>query len=773
MSEQQQTLTIQQAIDLAVQHHNAGRLPEAENIYQQILQTNPDQPDALQLLGLIAHQVGKNDTAVDLITRALAIKPDLAEAHSNLGLVLQDLGKSEDAIASYCKALNLKSDYAVAHNNLGIVLQGLGKLDEAVASYHRALAVKSDYAEAHTNLSIALRKLGHLDEAVTSCRKALGIKPDLAEAHNNLGSVLREVGHLDEAVTSYGKALALKPDYAEAHNNLGHLLGQLDRPTEAFTCHRRAISLNPENDLFWAHFALSLETASFTSVDDRLYQDLLQMVERPTIRPSYIVRPVISALRHHPDFSAIVEAVGSGQQGTEFTYSDIAEQLSKTPLFLRILELSPISDLEIERMLTVLRRAMLTETIERKTEEKVLPYSAALALHCFANEYVFAETEEEKEVVEKLEQQIATLVKRGHDVPPSFVVALGAYRSLFLFPWAQKLSEPKWTDNIKSVITRQITEPQEERSLRDQISCITAIQDTISQSVREQYEENPYPRWIKTDMAYKSESLGAVLQGPPLFLDLGDYTSPENPEILDVGCGTGQYSLFTASRYLNARVLAVDLSLSSLSYAQRKTRELGFSNIEYVQGDLTELGQLERRFDLIECIGVLHHLGDPLDGWQILVDLLCPGGLMKIGLYSKTARQHIVLGRSLIAEKGYSSSPKDIRRCRQDIIAMATNGNTEMAKISDTRDFFSLSECRDLLFHVQEQRYTLPQIEQTLKSLQLKFLGFEMEDRRTLRRFRESHPNRDCLTSLSQWHKFELDNPDTFRGMYQFWCQKL
>ena len=105
-SPDQQTLTIQQAIDLAVQHHTAGRLPhQAETIYQQILQTNPDQPVALHLLGVIAHQVGKNDTAVDLIARALALNPDLAEAHSNLGLALQDLGKSEDAIASYRKAL--------------------------------------------------------------------------------------------------------------------------------------------------------------------------------------------------------------------------------------------------------------------------------------------------------------------------------------------------------------------------------------------------------------------------------------------------------------------------------------------------------------------------------------------------------------------------------------------------------------------------------------------------------------------------------------------
>ena len=190
MSEQQQTLTIQQVIDLAVQHHNAGRLPEAESIYQQILQTNPDQPVALHLLGVIAHQTGKNDIAVDFITKALAIKPDLAEAHSNLGLALQDLGKSEDAISSYRKALALKPDYAEAHNNLGK----------------------------------ALKDLGQLDEAVVSCNNALALKPDYAEAHNNLGATFRELRQLDEAVTHFNRALEIKPNYIDAYDNRGHAI---------------------------------------------------------------------------------------------------------------------------------------------------------------------------------------------------------------------------------------------------------------------------------------------------------------------------------------------------------------------------------------------------------------------------------------------------------------------------------------------------------------------------------------------------------------------
>ena len=145
---------------------------------------------------------------------------------------------------------------------------------------------------------------------------------------------------------------------------------------------------------------------------------------------------------------------------------------------------------------------------------------------------------------------------------------------------------------------------------------------------------------------------------------------------------------------------------------------------------------------------------------------------MRIGLYSEIARQVIIRGRALIAEKGYTTSPKDIRRCRQDIIAMAEDGNQEMAKMFNIKDFFSLSDCRDLLFHVQEHRFTLPQIGAALQAFKLKFLGFELQDRRALRNFTTSHPSKSALTSLDLWHEFELENPDTFRGMYQFWCKK-
>jgi predicted O-linked N-acetylglucosamine transferase (SPINDLY family) len=169
-----------------MQHYNAGHLPQAEDIYQQILQVDPEHPVALHMLGVIAHHMGKNDIVVDLISRAVAIAPDYVDAHNHLGNALRYFGKLDEAVASYHKALALEPNYADAHSNLGITFKDLGKLDEAVASYHKALAFEPNHAYAHNNLGNVLKDLGRLDEAVASYHKALGIKPDYVQARSNL-----------------------------------------------------------------------------------------------------------------------------------------------------------------------------------------------------------------------------------------------------------------------------------------------------------------------------------------------------------------------------------------------------------------------------------------------------------------------------------------------------------------------------------------------------------------------------------------------------------
>ncbi len=238
--------TIPEALAIAIQHHQAGRLQAAEQIYRQILAVEPNHGDAIHLLGLIAHQVGKHEVAVEYIRRAIGLKENVPAFHSNLGNVLKEQGKLDEAIACYRRALELKPDFADAHHNLGVAFKDQGKLDEAIACYRRALELKPDYAEAHHNLGLALSDQGKLDEALACCRRAVELKPEFAEAHNNLGTALSAQRKLDEAIACWRRAVALKPDFAEAHNNLGNALKDQEKLDEAIACWRRAVELKPD-----------------------------------------------------------------------------------------------------------------------------------------------------------------------------------------------------------------------------------------------------------------------------------------------------------------------------------------------------------------------------------------------------------------------------------------------------------------------------------------------------------------------------------------------
>ena len=218
-----------------------------------------------------------------------------------------------------------------------------------------------------------------------------------------------------------------------------------------------------------------------------------------------------------------------------------------------------------------------------------------------------------------------------------------------------------------------------------------------------------------------------------------------------------------------ARILALDLSLSSLAYAQRKTAEHGLSNIEYAQGDITRLGSIGRTFDVITSVGVLHHLADPRAGLRTLHSLLHPGGFMHLGFYSDLARRDVVAAQEFVAQQGYGVSPSEIRRCREDM--MAQDGGNRFSRLTSIRDFYSISELRDLLFHVQESRFTLPAIKAMLAEAGLDFLGF-LQKPHVHRNYAMRFPDDLPRTNLDHWNAFEAEFPDTFIGTYEFWVQK-
>ena len=221
-------------------------------------------------------------------------------------------------------------------------------------------------------------------------------------------------------------------------------------------------------------------------------------------------------------------------------------------------------------------------------------------------------------------------------------------------------------------------------------------------------------------------------------------------------------------KYKNAQVTAIDLSLSSLAYAQRKINELGIKNVKFIEIDILKVKLLEEKFDSIECGGVLHHMENPSKGLKALLGVLKNNGFLKLGLYSELARQHIVEARKYIASKNLHTNEDSIRRFRETVMAGKI---PKINSILTSSDFYSLSSCRDLCFHTQEHRFTIKQLKETLQSNELVFLGFALpQPLKAL--YKQCFPEDKLQINLQNWEKFEEKYPTTFAGMYQFWVSK-
>jgi 2-polyprenyl-3-methyl-5-hydroxy-6-metoxy-1,4-benzoquinol methylase len=400
------------------------------------------------------------------------------------------------------------------------------------------------------------------------------------------------------------------------------------------------------------------------------------------------------------------------------------------------------------------------------SDESMLAFCCGLGRQCFINEYVFAAGAEEMANAGRLKDALVAALAAGQAIAPLMLAMVAAYFPLAAVPGSALLLKRGWPRLLRGLLEQQVTEPEQELRLRDQIPRLTPIESEVSLAVKEQYEENPYPRWVLAPSNRGPVHVNTYLRRQFPAASFRELATDRPIDILVAGCGTGQQAIVTARLLANARVLAVDLSLASLAYATRMSRALGMRNIEYAQADLLELPALGRTFDVIEASGVLHHLADPMAGWRVLHSMLRPLGLMHIGLYSKIAREQIRAARACFAGEGRRPMPSDIRRCRRELL------DTPMKSVASYADYFSISECRDLLFHVQEHQLTIAEIAAFLREHKLQFIGFELAPQ-ALANYRSRFPQDSAMTDVNAWEAFEAQHPTTFAGMYQFWAQRL
>jgi len=235
-----------ESFELALEHHNAGRLPEAEAIYRKILAEDPRCADAWQYLGVLASQVGKHDVGVEYIERAIKLRPEEAVYYKNLGVVFQSTDQSNKAVECYRKALQLQPEMAEAHNGLGHALRIEGKLEEASNSFQKAISLNPQLAEAFYNLGLTRHAMGHPDQAGQCYRQAVQLRPNYINAWNNLGNAFLDLGEIDSAIASYQRAIQLAPQMVNSHYNLAALYRKQKNYVEAIASYQNAIAVEPK-----------------------------------------------------------------------------------------------------------------------------------------------------------------------------------------------------------------------------------------------------------------------------------------------------------------------------------------------------------------------------------------------------------------------------------------------------------------------------------------------------------------------------------------------
>ena len=729
-------LNIKEAFDLAHKNHKTNNFQIAINYYNQILEIEPNHFQSLFLLGALFLQIKKFDLAKPLLEKVIQIDHNNLDANNNLGIVFKELGEFQKAIKFYEKAIEIDSNYIHAQINLGIVFQELRDYQKAISCYEKALEINPNHADTHNNLGATFQIIGEFKKAIECYEKAIDINPNTIDIYENLGNVQKRLGEFDKAIKSYAKIIKNKPNNTEIRNNL--------------------------SDIF------SVVQYSFISETDKpiVKELLLSIFRKNNINHTAICKNAITLLSISEDYNEVQKILNTKSSILE---NKIIQNLLKEELLLLMLQKSIIADRSLEKILTKARHEILflLDGTNKDILDNYFDFTVSLAEQCFFNEYIFIQSEKEIDHVNKLKNKI----EHNKVINELEIAILSCYIPLSTSKIIlNKLLEYK-SKNIlfNNLITTQVKEPSKEAELRKSIRSFGDISDSVSKKVKDQYEDHPYPRWkyINKNLHYNFlDWLNNEIQ-PNTIINNGEF---DKPNILIAGCGTGNHTS-VVERYLNGSILGADLSLTSLAYAKRKTIELGFKNVEFLHADILQLKDLNKKFNIIESVGTLHHMRNPVEGLKVLTDILEPGGFMKLGLYSKIAKHEVVKAKEFIKRKNFKTTIEDMRICRQGIIN--EKNDLLFKNIISNRDFYSTSGVRDLLFHVKEHCYKILEISEILKNLDLEFFGFILKNPFVKIEYAKLFPEDKKNISLNNWNQYEIKNPDTFSDMYQFWVRKI
>lgn len=763
-------------LDAAIALHRNGELEQAQRAYQALLRREPRNADAMGLLGVVESQLGRHRQATELLRKASRLSPRNPVILTNFGEALSKAGAHVEAEHVLRQALRVDASLFEAQRSLANVLTEVGRTEEAIDAFRNASQLRDD-PETWFRLGTLLLETARHSEAGEALERALQLDVTHLGAWQNLAALAYRSGDPAAAEACYQRVLDIEPTHVAALQGLAQVRKDRGDAGAAIGLLWEAIRQDMDNDGAWVVFA---ETLGQTQLDDQVETESIERIleaclQHPAVNPQSIAGQAVRLLRRIPETAQLIDlaehdpsALDQALDGPE-AWAVLSRSLIELALDGVVLP-----DLGLEALLKAMRRTALFALQAGEGGHPALArpsLHSALARQSFLNGYLWSFGPDEVAAVETL---VANMAERalGTGVADALAVqALASYVPLLEWDRVEEvvaLAGSLQDAGLMRLVQQQVLEPLEEMEVWETLPSRGTSSDAVSEQVRAMYEEYPYPRWTRASR-YRTRPLHAVLAEVFPGQDFAEYAALTQPRILVAGCGTGLHLLEVCRRYADAEVTGIDLSRASLAFASRKLREAQIDDVTLLHADILSLADWAETYDVIESVGVLHHMADPVAGWAVLTDRLRPGGLMRVGLYSEHARASVAKARAFIEREGFPGDVEGIRAAREALIAA---DDPELEPLRRWRDFYSLQEVRDLVFHVQEHRFTLPKVQEALEQLGLEFLGFDLRTTGLLRSFRARFPEPGAESDLGAWARYEEENPAAFAAMYQFWVRK-
>ena len=716
----------------------------------------------LNLLGTSHFSIGEYDKSINFFIKALNINKNDINILSNLGSAYYQKNEHLKSKEYFKNVISIDPNNFYALNMIGNSLFVEKNIDESILYLNKSIEINPKNSDAFNTLGLIFELKKDYKKAKEMWNNSLDTNPSNFNAKNNLGSLSLKINDIDTALLYFKEALKINPHFTEAYSNIGTTYIKIGYYQKAFENFKRALDLNFNHLNSLINLSNILRYIKLENFNNDYIERLInKILDTETYsKPKYIAPFAIQLIKNNKLFINIEKNIET------MDINNVFQDLSKILILIKLFRLCPLPDLRVESLLTKLRHKTIIHLDQIDNVEINFFVLESISINFFITEYVIPITDEENTHLNLLSNKVSNEIQNNSPSLNKIILVISLYQRLTNLSWHKKIiSNP----TIQLLIKLHIDDYYLEQKIKSDINSFSSIINETSNKVKDQYEINPYPRWQTIVLSNHQKSLDEFLIEKNLNFKIFKKINFDNPKVLVAGCGTGQHTLSVQSSYLNADITCIDLSTSSIAYAKRKILEYNLPNIKFFHCDILNLEKFPYfDYDLIESSGVIHHMESPNIGLKLLVSKLKQGGFLKLGLYSRIARQSVINFRDSFSNSFDDLSSHQIKRIRQSLIEKKLDKFSNLFLWSD---FYSLSEFRDLLLHAKEHQYSCIDIKNLLSEEKLEFIGFELSNTSIYRKFIDLY-GEDSKSDLLKWHEFEKNNNNIFAGMYQFWCQK-